>query len=276
MGAIVWLASYPRSGNTWMRAFLHNLLAASRGEAASADINRMGKLTTWDIAPKWYQPHLRMPLAQASPADIAEARPKVHHAIAAASDGLVFVKTHSALSNSHGTPTITRAVTAGAIHIVRNPLDVCVSLAQHLGIDTDQAIALMARKGHYSPVHRGGACECYGSWSEHTRSWSDSQHRSLLHLRYEDLLDQPEASFGRVARHLRIRVSDAALAEAIERSGFRRLRAQEDQAGFRERPRASRQFFRSGQRDAWRTALSTAQAQRLRRNHAEQMLRWGY
>ena len=50
MGKIIWLASYPKSGNTWVRAFLHNLLAGPGGEF---DINRITEFGTSDSLMRW-------------------------------------------------------------------------------------------------------------------------------------------------------------------------------------------------------------------------------
>ena len=62
MGGLVWLASYPKSGNTWTRNFLHNILRGGGDEDESYDINKMTGLTTWDSGKQWYQPHLDDPI----------------------------------------------------------------------------------------------------------------------------------------------------------------------------------------------------------------------
>ncbi len=55
MGRLIWLASYPKSGNTWMRAFLHNLL---RDSSTEHDINRLGEFSYSDSTINFYQTHL--------------------------------------------------------------------------------------------------------------------------------------------------------------------------------------------------------------------------
>ena len=52
MGKILWLASYPRSGNTWLRALLHNYL---RNPAEPHDINRLQDHTVVESAARWYR-----------------------------------------------------------------------------------------------------------------------------------------------------------------------------------------------------------------------------
>ena len=76
MGDIVWLASFPKSGNTWMRAFLYNLFSNLE---RSFDVNRMaGELLQSDGALMWFQMLDRRPLAEWSPADVASMRPRVN------------------------------------------------------------------------------------------------------------------------------------------------------------------------------------------------------
>ena len=68
MGKIVWIASYPKSGNTWTRAFLHNLFAG--GETAY-DINKMDKLSSNEAATANYAPFEQRPWQEWSPTDVA-------------------------------------------------------------------------------------------------------------------------------------------------------------------------------------------------------------
>src|SRR5579864_5134260 len=145
MTGIVWLASYPKSGNTWTRNFLHNLLnIIENGADAPHDINAMNELTFWEISARWYQKHLGKKVTEATRAEIAAVRPKVQKEMAESIDGLALVKTHHALVMDRGVPLINFAVTAGAVYIVRNPLDVAISFAKHMGTSIDEAIEQMA------------------------------------------------------------------------------------------------------------------------------------
>src|SRR3954451_6509877 len=130
MGAIVWLASYPKSGNTWMRAFLHNFL---RNPDKSYDINKMSDFTLGDSQVSWYQQFDPRPGSEYSKPDVQRMRPMVHHAMTKAFPDSVFVKTHNACVEDNGHPLVSLEVTAGAIYIVRNPLDVVISYSDHIG-----------------------------------------------------------------------------------------------------------------------------------------------
>ncbi len=276
MGSIVWLASYPRSGNTWTRSFLHALLSVLRGEESTPDINAMHQLTTWDVYPHWWKERLAVPLGEATQAQVAAARPRVQAEIASKADGVVFVKTHNALVRNHGQPTINMAVTSGAIYIVRNPLDAVISNAHHFDLELDEAIERLNRPGLEMKNHEDGAYEVYGAWRENVLSWTRRPHRTIYVMRYEDMLAKPEATFGALAAHLTLQPNAAQLAAAIARSSFERLKRQEAEKGFKERPKRAREFFREGRAEQWRERLSRRQARAVIEANREQMARFDY
>lgn len=273
---ILWLASYPKSGNTWTRVFLHNLFGLIEGDGAEHDINEINEYTTWDLAAKRYEVHLGKSVLNASRDEIAAARPRVQADIAAQTDGLALVKTHHALVLDRGHPTLNFAVTSGAVYLVRNPLDVAISFAHHMGTDIDAAIDQMGTEGLETEVTEKSVYEIYGSWSQHVQSWTAKPHRAICVMRYEDMLERPFESFARLSRHLLLRPTPEQLDEAIARSSFSRLKAQEEARGFREKPDSSAQFFREGRSGQWREGLSRRQIRRIVQSHAPQMRRFGY
>src|SRR5215475_452571 len=95
MGKILWLASYPRSGNTWLRAFLHNLL---RDPPEPYDINRLQDFTLIDSQARWYRPLDPRPCNELTKDEVAALRPLVHAAMTRAFPDTVFVKTHNAVA----------------------------------------------------------------------------------------------------------------------------------------------------------------------------------
>lgn len=274
---IVWIASFPKSGNTWTRAFLHNLLKIQSGEQGEQDINEMARFSTWEINKKFYADVLGFEPSNEQRKEIAAARQRVHQRIVDEAGGLVFIKTHNALVMDRGHPTINFAVTSGAIYIVRNPLDVAISYAHHMGKSVDAAIAQMAIPDVETPGTDTAIYEVYGSWSQHVWSWTRKPHRTLFVMRYEDMLADPEKSFGALARHFLLNPRPEQLKEAIDRSSFEKLQAQEREKGFRERPEVSDQnFFREGRAGQWKGVLTKAQIDRIVRDHGKQMQRFGY
>ena len=273
---IVWLASYPKSGNTWTRAFLHNLVHVTSGETQAQQINALNQFSMTSSAKVLFEEVLGFSPTQKHLEQIAAARAGAQRHLADLVEGLIFVKTHQALAVDRGHPTINFTVTSGAIYIVRNPLDVAVSYAHHLAGTIDDAINLMNTKNAETAVSDSQVYELYGSWSQHVLSWTRKPHRAIYVMRYEDMLAEPQKTFGALARHLLFKPTDTELADAIDRSSFERLREQEEKEGFRERPEVAKRFFREGRTGQWKDVLTPAQVQRIVDAHGEQMQRFGY
>jgi len=273
MGRIIWLASYPKSGNTWMRAFLHNLL---RNPNDSYDINRLGEFSFSDSTMHFYQAHLTKPRAEWTSRDVMEVRWKAQRDISRMSTDDVFVKTHNAHVEFDGSPMIHMDLTAGAIYMVRNPLDICISLADHYGCSIDDSIKILGDNSSGTPTGELLVLEVHKTWSVHVFSWTKEPGPWLHVVRYEDMLNKPMVAFSRVARFLGLNPPRDRIERAIRLSSFDSLRAQEDAKGFRERSYKAEKFFRVGKAGQWRTALSKAQISQVVDRHKEQMARFGY
>jgi hypothetical protein len=275
---IVWIASYPKSGNTWARAFLHNLIKVRNGERDDQDINDMARFSTWDVDIKRYGRFLGFePNNSEHRQEIAATRHAVQREVADATEGLIFVKTHNGLFIDRGHSTIDFSATAGAVYIVRNPLDVAISLAHHAGTSVDDAIGRMSMIDAETEGSDTAVYEVHGSWSQHVWSWTRNDNRALHVMRYEDMLADPKKAFSALANHLLIDSGRQQLKKAIERSSFARLQTQEKEKGFREQsPTADRNFFREGRAGQWMSVLTPVQVDRIVRDHGEQMRRLGY
>lgn len=274
---IIWLASYPKSGNTWTRNFLHNLInVMGGGNPQTQDINRMNRHSTWEISGRPYEKMLGKSLDQCTREEIASVRHQVQQQIADNADGLAFVKTHHALVMDRKQPTINFDITSGAIYIVRNPLDVAISFSHHLNASIDEAIEQMAIDGLETPINEKSVYEVYGSWSQHVESWTRKAQRTIYVMRYEDMLGNAEATFRGLARHLLLEPSAEQLAQAIELSSFDRLQSQEKEKGFNEKPKDAKRFFRSGKANQWQEELTDQQIDRIVNTHRKQMQRFNY
>lgn len=272
MGNIVWLASYPKSGNTWLRAFLANLIANRPEPVPLAELPNYGRL---EAEPELYSRIAGRPSTELDFAQLCALRPQVHAAIAAAAPKTVFVKTHSMAGVMDGVPLLTPSVSAGAICVVRNPLDVAVSMSHHFGIDLDAAIDYLGNENSATENSELFVSEFLGSWSQHAKSWADLESERILVLRYEDLLEKPAKWFGRVARLVGTG-ERARIERAIRHADFRALAEMEKRDGFVEVPTAGKRFFRAGRSNQWRERLSRDQVARVVAAHREQMQRFGY
>lgn len=277
MAGICWLASYPKSGNTWLRAFLANLFSGPEPAERPVAINDLSKFC---IADDFYGDYARCAEStadQLSEPELLRLRPRVHERFAAASAQTVFVKSHNAAIAIGGVPLITPAATTGAIYVARNPLDIAVSYASHFQISLEQAVAKLCDPSNSLPPSDGLMRRYLGSWSGHVRSWTRAPGLRLHLVRYEDMSATPLETFEGIVRYLGLPEARARLERAMAFSSFAELERQETSQGFEEaRPDRKVRFFRQGQVGTWRQALSEAQVQRLIEAHREVMLELGY
>ena len=273
----IWIASYPKSGNTWVRMFIHNLLREISGNAAGAqDINCVNRHTVWETNSALYHQVLGKNPADCSAEEIARTRPQVQRLLAEARSGPFFIKTHLSVARIDRYPTINFEMTLAAIYIVRNPLDAAVSYAHFAGREIDQIIEQMAAPAAKSHASERFVYEFIGSWSAHVASWMSVSHRPVYVIRYEDMLRAPSKAFGGLARFLRLSPSPERLKAAIDKSSFSELSKQEAENGFVERPATATKFFRAGKVDQWHNVLTKEQARKVIEAHAPMMQRCGY
>lgn len=275
---IVWVASYPKSGNTWMRVFLYHLVRIVGGHEGDADdldqLQRIGGAEAGRL--DLFERFLGRPVFGAPFEQISAVRPKVQAAIAAEADGIVFTKAHAALGMVAGFPTIDSKSAVGAIYVVRNPLDIVASLAAHLDVSLDEAIERMGMENCVFSPSDSVAPEFWGSWSQNVGSWTGQQNPGIMPVRYEDMLSMPKAVFRAVADFIHQPATDQQLSTAIRLSSFKRLKDIERERGFSEAVPGGQPFFREGRAGGWRGVLSQAQIRRVVTAHHDQMRRVGY
>jgi aryl sulfotransferase len=271
----LWIASYPKSGNTWVRAVLSAWLTGARP--------RLDALVgTGATAREPFDDALGVPSSDLTSEEVAILRPRVDELLAAESESTVLRKTHDGLyPGPEGELVLSPRATRAAIYVVRDPRDVAVSLAHHDGRPLDWAVAHLSNPAA-ARVGKAGALEYQfaqvtGSWSAHVRSWVDDAPFPVHVIRYEDCLDDPLAAFGAALRFVELgAVADVEVELAVERASFEYLRAEEERTGFRERPLESARFFREGRAGAWRDELSAGEAGRIEEDHRDLMTRFGY
>lgn len=275
---IVWLASYPKSGNTWLRVFLYQLLRIMNGSPReSDDINRLERASTYEtrLVP-FFERFLGKPVAEASLLEIMRVRPRVQALIAERMPMTGLVKTHNLLGRVLDVPTVNPAVSVGAIYVIRDPRDVALSLARFLESSVDRAIEVMGTGAYCTSNSEVGAAEVWGSWSEHVASWTGAADETVLIVRYEDMLGNPDETFAKIASHLRQPASAPQVNEAVALASFDNLKSEEARFGFVERTTRTTPFFASGKAGGWRKALAGAQVRAIEKAHGREMARFGY
>lgn len=198
MGKLIWIASYPKSGNIWVQLFLLAYAKLKLGPVERLDLNDPGlkALSVQDNDRKVFEPFLDKPWDQATRADFSRARMQAQEAVAAARPGFTPIKSHSMFTAIDGVPVVHPGVTAGALYIVRNPLDVALSVQSHFGVKSvGKAIQMMNMAGARQRRTPRFAESKIGAWREHVESWVGLPRRGIYCLRYEDMLTDPKDAF---------------------------------------------------------------------------------
>ncbi|MBT3789915.1 MAG: sulfotransferase domain-containing protein [Alphaproteobacteria bacterium] len=274
MAGILWLASYPKSGNTWLRVFLYNLLTNARTVGA---VSQLGQFNYSDTHIPLFQSLTTKPVTEMTVEETAVLRPVMHRKLAASSPNTTFVKTHCALTEFGGQDQITMDATSGAMYVVRNPLDVCLSMAPHFGISIDEAIDWLADSTFMAGADDGEVPYLISSWSRHVDSWTREGENASLHIvRFEDMTYKPGPTFKSVAKFMGLKPPAEVLKRAIKLSSFDSVRKQEDENGFIERSVHSEKFFRSGKANQWKSELSKAQVDRVVEANHDMMKKFNY
>ena len=273
MSGILWVASYPKSGSTWVRVVIANLFA---NPSRPFDINRLSQFDYGDALGHLYERVAGKSLEEMTDDELHALRPRVHRLIANERPETIFVKTHNAVTVLGDIPTVTSDVTEGAIYIVRNPFDLAVSYAPHYGLTIDQAVDAICSHENRVVTDKKVVMQFLGSWSDHVKSWTEAPGLRLHVVRYEDMSRKPVETFGRLVEFLGLPKDRERLKKAIRFSSFDVVSRQEEQTGFIERSSKADRFFRKGTVGEWRSVLTPALVDKLIDHHGDVMVEFGY
>jgi hypothetical protein len=271
--SIVWLASYPKSGNTWTRIFLTNYLMNAK---EPVPINQAHRLVLIDSNIKTYKMVAGREINVQDIELTLSLRDKVLRGIVANNADVNLVKTHNIRKQVRGVTMIPDEYTKSAVYIMRNPLDMVLSYARHYGMTVKDAVTCISRSDNANAPTDETVAQFLGTWSEHVNSWTSGANYPVLVLKYEDLLADPVMYFGKLIEHFGLPKDQERLERAIKFSSIKELRKQEKESGFIERPKQAKQFFGKGTSGQWESELSEDQVKYIRREHRDVMERYGY
>ena len=184
---IFWIASYPKSGNTWMRAIISSIFFSSNGKfifdyfkyIQSFDLDKRFEFVKKINKKDYNNLYILETLAKYW----IEGQKNIRI------DGdFQFLKTHHSCVKLNNYPFTSSNLTMGAIYLIRDPRDIVVSYSEHLGQNIDRTIELMVNKETTSPYVGEKKLKVYlSSWDVHVNSWQNLDTPIFL-VRYEDLL----------------------------------------------------------------------------------------
>ena len=275
---LLWVASYPKSGNTWMRAILTSLFYSDDGifdfkllpkihqneklqyfdfvkDINIEDYKKLGELPT--ISKYW-----------------AEAQERIE------SKKLIFFKTHSCNYCHNNLNYTNQLKTRGGIYIIRDPRDVAVSYSKFIGESIDMTIDYMLGESRQIWNQNKSVGIILSRWDYHVASWLNLK-APIIFIRYEDLLDKTEKVLNELINFLtgelkiKVYVNQKKIDNIIQSTSFNLLKQKEEKEGFREASKSSA-FFRKGKSMQWKNDLNENQISKIEENFNEAMKKFNY
>ena len=264
---IIWLASYPKSGNTWLRFYIISLLM---GKQTNLNLNHLRAIMNYPHSTQFED--LVSDLFDFN--EIAKnwitSQNKIN-----SNKNLRFFKTHNMLGKFKGNLFTNSENTLGSIYIVRDPRNVVTSVKNHYSLSNyeeatkfifneNQVLSLSDRqKDLYLKSKKFPLTQFVGSWKTHYLSWKNMKKNYLL-VRYEDLVESPKNEFTKIADFvgnlLKLKFTEDQIDNAISLSSFDKLEKMEKDNGFTEstidKDGNRNKFFFLGPKNDWKKILN--------------------
>lgn len=233
---IIWIASYPKSGNTWLRSLISSYFFTDDG---FFDFKLLKNIPSYPSPPFFekYPDKFNKPEATAKYWIPEQERINKNN------NKLIFLKTHNALCKINGYSFTDTKNSLGAVHIIRDPRNVISSISNHYQIDLDEALKFMKTPNKAIFVKKDERYLGFNalfSWSSNNKSWSECQKFPILTIKYEDLEKETFETFKKVFEFIK-KVSklkedfNQKKAEvAIKNCNFEKLQKLEKEKGFYE------------------------------------------
>ena len=275
---IIWLASYPKSGNTWMWFFIKSYFnPPNKKFSINHDKDDPYLLETFPTERRFdelninYQDFFDISKNWINLQSLINLNNKTN-----------YLKTHNAMCtvNNHKFTNIQN--TLGAIYIVRDPRDVLISYSSYMEKSMDETLKFMLNKETYEVGEFKKKIynkTLLGSWSDHYNSWKNYKSREIIIIKYEDMVNSPSSTFLKVLTYLskiiKIDVDHTKMDKAIEETSFKNLKSLEINEGFKTNP-SKNEFFRKGVVGDWREKLNKEQVEKIEKAFEAEMIELGY
>ena len=275
---IIWLASYPKSGNTWLRMFLKSYFLKPN-EKFSLEGSRLDSFKAQGFPDQYTLDHLKVDYNKFE--EIAKNWEAMQDYINL-NKRTNFVKTHNAMCKVGSYKFTTLRNTKGGIYMVRDPRDVIVSLSHHMGLDHEQTFHHMSSSYNFEYPQSGDKSyekSLMGTWSDHYRSWKNFKSCEILIIKYEDMVLDEINTFTKVINYLSendgIKFDSNKLARASKQTQFKELQKLEKTGGFLEKGKGEL-FFRAGKIGTWKDKVSSNVIKKIEKLFKNEMEELGY
>jgi hypothetical protein len=282
---IIWLASYPKSGNTWIRAFLISLISKNIKENS---LQNMSMIRAYPVTNDFknllddFKDFKKIAENWETSQNIINLSKKIR-----------FLKTHNSLCYVNNFSFTNYKNSLGAIHVVRDPRNVITSLLNHYSLKNyESAIEFLFdeklfagkldKKENY--IRQTEFPILVSDWKNHYNSWKNFKKNYLL-IRYEDLVHKPEKTFEKISHYisnlLKIKITRNKIKEAIKKNSFNNLQKIEEKFGFAESPlneksQKQKKFFNLGPKNDWKELLPDEIKKKIEIKFQKEMMELGY
>ena len=276
---IIWLASYPKSGSTWVRSFLTCLLFSQDNNLNINDIKIRAFPTKKDYENINENSENINQIIQNS----LHAQSRIN-----LDNKIKFFKTHSANWKSNDDLFTDEVNTDSVIYIVRDPRNIITSIKNHFDFDSyEKSLNFMKNEqtiiGNKKSKSEIDLLTIISSWSNHYKSWKKIKKDYLL-IKYENLVDNSFDEFGKISNFLKkkhdYQYSETEVAKSIENTSFDKLKLQEKEKGFIEAVTDSKgnlkKFFNLGPENDWKNILDKKTTRLVEENFEKEMIELGY
>tara|TARA_Y100000768_G_C23860219_1_gene625311 strand:+ start:34 stop:873 length:840 start_codon:yes stop_codon:yes gene_type:complete len=277
---IIWIASYPKSGNTYLRSFLASYYFSKKGKF---DFNLLMNIPQF--------PSIRFSQRDFLSFSDASKNWISNQKFFFNKEELFFLKTHNSLCRYENFEFTTQSESIGAIYIVRDPRNVITSMCNHYSFNLEYALEKMSdKKASLSEKASNGDCSNFtflGSWSDHYKSWKNNDKFKVLFIKYEDLKENKELIFKKVIDFIeRLKGSkqnkfdENKFFNSIRSTNFVNLKNKEINEGFEESKISSMgkkiNFFNMGFKNDWKKLLPQSIIKKIDKQFEKELSELGY
>ena len=278
MKKIIWISSYPKSGNTWIRYFLSNYFFNKK--KLNLDFNILNKIDKFPPY-KLLQKLLIEDEIKKSAYNISKFWSDIQLEITNKKEDFIFLKNHNALVSIEGRSLTDNKFSLAFIYIVRDPRDIVVSYSNFdKTLSIDKSIERITSKNLYCHVSKKLPLdvEILGSWKFNYYSWkSGIPEIPRIIIKYEDLINNTFQTKLKIIKFLsniiNFNIDINHIKYSIEQSDFKRLQEIENINKFHE---SSNRFFNSGKIGQWKNILSIEQITKIEKSCKDEMIELGY
>ncbi len=276
---IIWVASYPKSGNTWVRAFLTSYYYTKDGSYDPKQLIQIPDYPNPKILGKKFIKDNTVHLYW------GESQKKLIK-----DNKVVFLKTHNALVKIGNYPFTTPEYTCGVIYIVRDPRNVITSLKNHMDFNSyDDALSFMKDKNIILTNREKvfSRNQFLSSWRINYTSWTKMNKFKKLVIKYEDMLKKPEETFKQLisftnflSNHQRY-IDLNKFKKALATTSFENMKKSEVEGKFIENVNSplnnlKREFFHLGPKNDWKKLLDSKILDKMNEYYSEDLKKLGY